>query len=83
MAMYNYLFASSLKQYIEFGTFDKLNYVEEIISDYKYYNSLSSKDKSLYIKKIKSEIILECPSLSLGIIEEPLRLIYLHHILTK
>lgn len=83
MAMYNYLFTLSLKQYTETGSYDKLNFVEHIINIYEYMNSLSPEIKNQYIKKLKSEIILERPELSLGIIEEPLRLIYLHYILTK
>lgn len=83
MAMYNYLFTLSLKQYTETGSYDKLNFVEHIINIYEYMNSLSPAIKNQYIKKLKSEIILEHPELSLGIIEEPLRLIYIHYILTK
>lgn len=83
MAMYDYLFTLSLKQYAETSSFGKLNFVEHIINIYEFMNSLSPEIRSQYIKKLKSQIILEHPEFSLGIIEEPLRLIYLHYILMK
>jgi hypothetical protein len=81
MSMYLYLFSSSLRHYLNFGSLEKLKFVEEIIKTYEYYDSLPLDHKNAYIKKLKSEIILMDPKLSLGIIKEPLRLMYLHYIL--
>lgn len=83
MGMYIYLFSSSLKYYINFESPQKLKFVEEIMKMYEYYNSIPLEHKSTYIKKLKSEIILIDPELSLGIISEPLRIMYLHYILNN
>lgn len=81
MGMYIYLFSCSLKHYLNSGSIDKLKFVEDVIKMYEYYNSMPINHKNAYIKKLKSEIILVEPELSLGIIKEPLRIMYLHYIL--
>lgn len=81
MEMYIYLFSASLHYYLSFKNIEKLKFVDEIINMYEYYNSLPLEHKNAYLKKLRSEIALIDSRLYLGIITEPLRIIYLHYIL--
>lgn len=81
MEMYIYLFSASLHYYLSFKNIEKLKFVDEIINMYEYYNLLPLEHKNAYLKKLRSEIALIDSRLYLGIITEPLRIIYLHYIL--
>ncbi|WP_392486846.1 hypothetical protein ACER0A_000965 [Haloimpatiens sp. FM7315] len=80
MSMHLYLWTKALKRYINSKNKDHFENINSVKSEYEYFLTLSSKNKSKYIKTLKSLINSKNKKIKLRTIDDPLRLIYMNYL---
>ncbi|WP_035293441.1 nucleotidyl transferase AbiEii/AbiGii toxin family protein [Clostridium sp. KNHs214] len=81
MSMHLYLWATSLKNYIQNGDLSKLQNLKSIEGEYRYFLSLNSKNKDRYIRNLKKILNSKNKKVNLSKINHPLRLIYTNYLM--
>ncbi|MFU0825019.1 MAG: Nucleotidyl transferase AbiEii/AbiGii toxin family protein [Clostridium sp.] len=81
MASYIYIWVYALKKYIMNDDCGSLEDMDHVFKEYEYYNTLSSKQQINYLNNIIDKLRVR-EDLRYDFVEEPLRLIYLHNIIS-
>ncbi|KYH28962.1 MULTISPECIES: nucleotidyl transferase AbiEii/AbiGii toxin family protein [Clostridium] len=81
MASYIYIWVYALKKYIMNDECASLEDINHVFKEYEYYNTLSLKEQRDYLNNIINKLRVR-KDLRYDFVEEPLRLIYLHNIIT-
>lgn len=76
MASYIYIWVYALREYIINDNYEKIEYIDKILKEYKKYEGLSLIEQTDYLNNIKDKLKLK-KNLMYDLIEDPLRIIYL------